>query len=127
MTSRPESPGRPRSMIATSSGYSVPANSPSSPSRATSTVKPAVVRRALSVSRNAASSSTTSTRMPPLYAAPLLHRAALGVHTHGPYPTGVAQKPQHVNRAAAVFLSLCLDDARAEALLHHHDGLVHRH
>ncbi len=63
MRSSPDSLGSPRSMMATSSGYSLPANRPSSPSAATSTVKPCFTSCSRRPSRNDASSSTTSARI----------------------------------------------------------------
>src|SRR5262249_47941470 len=133
MSSSPGTPGSPRSTIATSSGYSSPANTPSSPSRATSTVKPAVSRRAFSPSRKAASSSTTRMRMlaphvtkrvPP---AVLPHGAARGVDVHDPDLAGIIQKPQDIYRAAVVTLRLGLDYAGAVLLLDQPDRLVHGH
>src|SRR2546429_5377619 len=95
MTARPASLGNPRSMIATSSGYSRPANRPSSPSCATSTVKPASISRVLSVSRNAASSSTTSARMPLASADPdLQNHAARRIDTHRPDASGIVERSE---------------------------------
>src|SRR5579862_6694560 len=124
MTSSPGSFGSPRSTMATSSGYSRAANNPSSPSRATSTVKPASASRSLSESRNAASSSTTSTRMPVLSSG-LLDRAIGRIDTHRPDLAGRIEQAQHVAAAAAVAVRLGLDHARVKALLNHFYRLVH--
>src|SRR4029077_19529991 len=113
-------------MIATSSGYSWPANRPSLPSRATSTVNPASARRAWSVSRSVASSSTTRTRMPDLPSARAsADRAAHRVDAHRPDSPGIVEEPQHVHGARAVALGFSLDHARPKALLDHLDRLIH--
>src|SRR3546814_1223445 len=59
----PDILGRPRSMMPTSNGTSRPMYRPSSPSWAASTAKPSRFRRAASVSRNGASSSTRRIRI----------------------------------------------------------------
>src|SRR5204862_4405261 len=119
ITSRPGRFGSPRSTMATSSGYSSPANNPSLPSRATSTVKPAAARRSFSESRSVASSSTTSTRMPPLFLARLLNHPVPGVHPDGSHLARVAEKAQHVDRPAVLFFRLGLDHPAVNAPLDH--------
>src|SRR5579883_3171100 len=117
--------GRPRSTIATSSGYSRPANRPSSPSRASSTVKPAASRRLLSDSRSTASSSTRRIRMaspPPRRSA---HRATRGIDAHRPHLSRIVEEPQHVDRAGTVLLGLRLHHTRVILLLDALDGLLH--
>src|SRR5437899_10510184 len=127
MTSRPASLGNPRSMIATSSGYSRPANRPSSPSCATSTVKPASISRVLIASRNAASSSTTSARMPLASADPdLQNHAARRIDTHRPDVSGIVEESQNVDRATVLVLRLCAHDSCLEPLLDHLHRLIHR-
>src|SRR4029077_535484 len=102
-----------------------PANRPSSPSRATSTVKPAWPRRACKLSRSDASSSTTSARMP-LPGTPLsLHGAAGGVDAYRPHLARVVQQTQYVQRTALVLLRLRLHHACVVALFDHPDRLVH--
>src|SRR5690554_6657131 len=127
MSSRPDSPGRPRSMTTISSGYSRPANRPSSPSRATSTVKPASPRRACRLSRSDASSSTTSARMPLPGTLLSLHRAAGGVDAYRPHLARIVQQPQHIERAARVLLRLGPHDAGVVTVFDHPDRLVHGH
>src|SRR6185312_8782744 len=135
MTSRPGSLGNPRSTIATSSGYSRPAKTPSSPSCATSTVKPASVRRDFRVSRSTTSSSTTSTLMPapppvalykPLTGL-LQDSAILGIDAHSPHVPGVIQELEDIDRLDALVLRFGTHDTGFEALFGHLDRLVHRH
>src|SRR4249919_2704165 len=63
ISSMPDILGRPRSMMPRSNGTSRPMYRPSSPSWAASTAKPSRFRRADSVSRSGASSSTSRMRM----------------------------------------------------------------
>src|ERR1700681_4757428 len=112
-------------MMATSRGYSRPVTSPSLPSRAISTVKPASPRRALSVSRSACSSSTTRTRIPPSLVPRLTNRPARRVHVHRPDFARVVQQPEDVYGAATLVLRFGFHHARTEALLDHLHGLIH--
>src|SRR5688572_25198982 len=108
ISSSPEILGRPRSMTAMSSGYSLPANKPSSPSAAMSTVNPCFDSCSRNPSRNAASSSTTSARMF------LTHPSGGRIDAHGEHASILGQQFQHVNLAAVFIL-----DIRA-----HHAGAV---
>src|SRR5690606_1278493 len=94
ISSRPGSLGRPRSMMARSTGYSRPAYRPSSPSDATSTVKPAATSSRLSDSRRISSSSTTRMRI-----GCLTLRAARCVDLHGPDATVLRQQAQDMHDA----------------------------
>ena len=114
--------------MATSSGYSRPANRPSSPSRATSTVKPGVGEARLAAYR------AVSPRLRPPARACLTSprayfsdRAARRIDAHRPDAPRLVEQPQHVDGARAVALGFGLDHARPEALLDHLHGLIHGH
>src|SRR5688572_3086027 len=106
MSSRPDSLGKPRSTTAMSSGYSLPANRPSSPSEATSTVNPCRASCSRRPSRRAASSSTTSALIC------LTHPSGGGVDTHGEYAAVSGQQLQHVDLAAILVLDVRAHHAR---------------
>src|SRR5688572_1956578 len=106
MSSSPESLGSPKSMMAMSSGYSVPAKRPSSPSAATSTVKPCLESCSRRPSRRAASSSTTSARMQSA------HPSSGSVDANGEHPSVLGKQLQHVHLSAVLVLDFGTHDAR---------------
>src|SRR5688572_24795568 len=120
ISSSPEILGRPRSMTAISSGYSLPANRPSSPSAATSTVKPCFTSCSRSPSRNAASSSTTSARIL------LSHPSRGGIDADRHHASVFGKQLEHVDLAAVFVLHVGTHHARAVLRFGATHGLVER-
>src|SRR6185503_13142479 len=123
ISSRPVSFGRPRSTTAMSSGYSLPANNPSSPSAATSTVKPCFTSCSRKPSRNEVSSSTTSARM---CWVPSAHPAGGGVDADRDHPPALGQQFQYVNLATVFVLHVGTHHARMVLRLRHAHRFIER-
>src|SRR6185295_8961672 len=123
ISSSPLSFGSPRSMTAMSSGYSLPANNPSSPSAATSTVKPCFTSCSRRPSRNEASSSTTSARM---FRFPSAHPAGGGIDADRDHAPALGQQFEYVNLATVFVYHFGANHACVVLGLGHAHGLVQR-
>src|SRR6185503_12286373 len=103
-------------------GYSRPANSPSTPSPASSIVKPSSRNCRARVSRSAGSSSSTRRRI----AVSSVFAASRRVDAHLEHAAVVPEEADAVLDAVAVALFLRLDGARLVAALGLRDGLIQR-
>src|SRR5262245_44143737 len=122
MASRPERPGKPRSTTATSIGYSSPANSPSTPSAASSTANPVARNCCARLSRSAGSSSRTRRRM----AEASVLAPGRRVDADLEYAAVVREQPDPVFHAVAVPFFLGLRGASLVTPLRPRDRLVER-
>src|SRR5690606_3023989 len=118
MTSSPGTFGRPRSITATSTGYSRPQYRPSSPSAAASTLKPASCNCWTTESRKGFSSSTMSTRMGSL------HGSGFGVDAHRPDLSFGAEQPDLVDAPVSHAHGLGPHGLGVIAALRHLHGLI---